>query len=281
MLHLEHFHTKQSVEYMYSAFGICDTITKPLFTVNSLGLSYRTVNYWDKNNLLLSERKSEKAWRKFSFIDFIWINMIQDLRDFGFSTKTIHKIKALCTEPVPERILKTISLKEHIVQPASWSPTFLTNIMAELVRSRNHISIIYNTEGEIYVHFLGKENQGITHSISYLNYVCFSLSEIYLRFLQKTDTATIKKLKIFPEDFIRVTDELKQGVIESISFLYAGNESEISQEYYGDESEFIRDCLRLLTTTNYDNYRVTYSKSSEGHNYNSSNINSNTNLAIS
>lgn len=281
MLHLEHFHTKQSVEYMYSTFGICDTITKPLFTVNNLGLSYRTVNYWDKNNLLLSERKSEKAWRKFSFIDFIWINMIQDLRDFGFSTKTIHKIKALCTQPVPKSVMNTIRLKEHLVQPQSWSPTFLTNIIAELVRSRNHISIIYNTEGEIYVHFLGKENNGMIHSTSYLNYVCFSLSEIYLRFLQKTDIETIKRLKIFPDEFIRVIGELKQNIIESISFSYTGNESEISQEYYGSNEEFIRDCLRLLTTTGYNDYKVTYSNGAKSRTLKGSNISTTTNLAVS
>lgn len=246
---------------MYSTFGIGETINKPQLTVNDLGLSYRTINYWDNNNLLLGTRKNDKGWRKFSFIDFIWINIVQSLREFGFSADAIHKIKALCIQPVPEEVLKTVNRKERLLQPKGRKPSFLTNVAAELITSRSHLSLLYNKEGHLYVLYLNAPLNNSLHTAQlnpYLNYICLSLSEIYLRFLQTIDISIIEKLKIFPESLIKVTGELRNNIIKSIVFNYKLEQVVISQEHYIYEHEFARDCLRLLTTTVFNDYEIIY-----------------------
>jgi len=245
---------------MYATFGICDTIYQPQLTVNDLNISYRTVNYWDKSQLLLSQRKTEKSWRKFSFIDYLWINIVQNLREFGFATETIQKIKDLLTSPVPNDVLKTITRKEHLVQPKDRNPSFLTNIAAELVSARDHISILYKTDGTLYVLYLNTPINGSTgmHITPYINYVCLSLSEIYLKFLQSINIRIIEKLKIIPEPLVKTAEALRSNALRSITFHYNEQQVTLSQEDYFEEEDFVRDCLRLLTTTAYSSYETNY-----------------------
>ena len=63
------------------------------YTVGDTDLSYRVINHWDKNNLLPDGVKSTKGWRKFSFIELVWLKLVTHLRNFGFSLKKISEIK--------------------------------------------------------------------------------------------------------------------------------------------------------------------------------------------
>jgi DNA-binding transcriptional MerR regulator len=63
-------------------------------TVNKgAGKEYRLINHWDKEGLIPSRRDSNKQWRKFSIMDMIWLDIIEDLRAFGFSIENIRKVK--------------------------------------------------------------------------------------------------------------------------------------------------------------------------------------------
>jgi DNA-binding transcriptional MerR regulator len=55
--------------------------------------SYRIINHWEENKLINSERKSEKGWRRYSFMDVAWIKIMKELRSFGYSLEQIHLVK--------------------------------------------------------------------------------------------------------------------------------------------------------------------------------------------
>jgi DNA-binding transcriptional MerR regulator len=60
-------------------------------------ITYRTINYWDEKGYLLLERdENDKEWRKLSFTDYIWIRMLDDLRQMGIAVEGI--VKALFRE---------------------------------------------------------------------------------------------------------------------------------------------------------------------------------------
>jgi DNA-binding transcriptional MerR regulator len=60
-------------------------------------ITYRTINYWDEKGYLLFERdENDKDWRKLSFTDYIWIRMLDDLRQMGVSVEWV--VKALFQE---------------------------------------------------------------------------------------------------------------------------------------------------------------------------------------
>lgn len=75
-----------------------DVLNKPLFTLQDSQLiirklTYRKINDWDAKDLISYSRDKETSgWRKFSILDVIRLNIVSDLRDYGFPTE---KIKAI------------------------------------------------------------------------------------------------------------------------------------------------------------------------------------------
>jgi DNA-binding transcriptional MerR regulator len=58
------------------------------------GPQYRVINYWDEQGILpKSSRDGEDQWRKFTYIEAVWIRVIMRLREFGLPISKILKIK--------------------------------------------------------------------------------------------------------------------------------------------------------------------------------------------
>lgn len=63
------------------------------FTVKDLTeldskITYRTINHWDEKGYLLAQ-KDEEGWRKFCFADYVWILLLDELREFDIAVKNI------------------------------------------------------------------------------------------------------------------------------------------------------------------------------------------------
>lgn len=71
-----------------------------LFDVKDTGVSYRTINHWDKQDLLVSRRTDESKWRKFSFDEFIWLKILEQFRGIGISIPLLQKVKAEIFEEI-------------------------------------------------------------------------------------------------------------------------------------------------------------------------------------
>jgi DNA-binding transcriptional MerR regulator len=71
---------------------------KPRFTVKGSrkfveGITYRKVNDWDDKGLVSGTREgTESGWRKFSIAEIVQLNVVSDLRKFGFPTDKIKRI---------------------------------------------------------------------------------------------------------------------------------------------------------------------------------------------
>lgn len=57
-------------------------------------ITYRKINAWDKIGLLPCSRARVSGWRSFSFTDIVKIQIISDLRSFGFDTEAIKTVLA-------------------------------------------------------------------------------------------------------------------------------------------------------------------------------------------
>ena len=79
---------------MKDAQNLSRALNQKIGTVNKgAGKEYRLVNHWDSEGLIPPGRDSNKQWRKFSIMDMIWLDIIEDLRTFGFSIENIRKVK--------------------------------------------------------------------------------------------------------------------------------------------------------------------------------------------
>ena len=93
---------KDTVENIFNVFGICNGVFEPQLTASDLGISYRTINNWEANDLMLSERINKSGWRKFTFVDYVWLNIVLELRNLGFPLPKILKLKDFLNEAIDD-----------------------------------------------------------------------------------------------------------------------------------------------------------------------------------
>lgn len=58
------------------------------FAVGGTGVAYRVINHWEQKKLL-PKRDEDEGWRKFSFIELVWLKVISRLRKLGFPIEQI------------------------------------------------------------------------------------------------------------------------------------------------------------------------------------------------
>jgi len=55
--------------------------------------SARVLNHWEKEGVLNDQREGGRGWRKYSPMDRIWIQLVQQLRAFGYPLSKIKVLK--------------------------------------------------------------------------------------------------------------------------------------------------------------------------------------------
>lgn len=50
--------------------------------------TYRVLNHWEALGII-DQRPEGKGWRKYAFLDFVWLDIIQHLRSFGYPNEKI------------------------------------------------------------------------------------------------------------------------------------------------------------------------------------------------
>ena len=68
---------------------LIDKILERRYTNAEIGETYRTINSWDSAGLLLLNEDRDSKWRRFNLVDFVWILIIRELRNIGFSIDKI------------------------------------------------------------------------------------------------------------------------------------------------------------------------------------------------
>ena len=97
-LELEQFIDTRSFESMGK---LVETISEEKLSAKTLGISYRTICHWDEKGLIRFKRKTPESKRKYSFVDYIWIKVVDELRSFGVEIPIIQKIAQDIYSPIP------------------------------------------------------------------------------------------------------------------------------------------------------------------------------------
>lgn len=67
-------------------------VNQPRYTVRDTGATYRIINHWASQGLLPERREKDSAgWRKLSIKDLLWLEIVKELREFGFPIEKIKK----------------------------------------------------------------------------------------------------------------------------------------------------------------------------------------------
>jgi len=67
-------------------------INRKVYTVSDTLLSYRQINSLGTDSLLSEDRENEKGWRKFSFKELIYLQIITELKKFGLKHEQLKEL---------------------------------------------------------------------------------------------------------------------------------------------------------------------------------------------
>lgn len=74
-------------------YGIASSNLKKVYTVADSPLSYRQINELSKTNVLKNDRLTDRGWRKFSFIELVFLNLLAELKGYGVRHSQLAQLK--------------------------------------------------------------------------------------------------------------------------------------------------------------------------------------------
>jgi MerR HTH family regulatory protein len=136
-----------------------DLIHNKQFSVSATGETYRTINFWESSGLIDNNREESSEWRKFTFLDIVWIMVIKELTDFGYPIK------------------KTQIVKENLCHSVEGEISLLVEYLYSFQLKSYKVLIVYN-DGTVELNFPSK----IT-STTGKSYLCINVFNRLLNFV--------------------------------------------------------------------------------------------------
>jgi hypothetical protein len=221
-----------------------EKLTKPIFLLKDVGIQYRTVLHWDQQGLLEHSRE-ESEWRRYDYIQYVWIKIINDLRTFGVPIPIIEKAKAeilskinlkwlfelfslnrdqldkLPNDDSKTDLLAFLESKEYESIGDNLSVSFLELMIVETLTTKVPVSLNIFSNGFILPLFESKldvfEPSDI-RKLTYETHVKISISNILNNFLSDTkDSFLIPQLQILADNEKRLLEIIHSGEYETVT----------------------------------------------------------------
>jgi DNA-binding transcriptional MerR regulator len=228
------------------AIELSGKLTERVFHLKQLELKQREVNHWDSYGLIDLPRETNGEWRKFSFLDYIWLHLIKELRSMGVPLEIINKAKEnvfdeLSMEYVMQLFEDNImeiekssdeSYKQWVkialvnyntnkeAFPKSTGISFLLITISYMISSREPISLIVFQDGYS-MHW--DENRrkhypsDLTERLLNETYISVPITNILKRFLtSEKSTFILPKLNILEENELQLLELISSGKYKTI-----------------------------------------------------------------
>ena len=242
---IDEFFDIQSIEKTAQLY---EKLIEDRFYVSNTGISYRTINHWNEKGLIRCNRKNEGGDRRFSFADFVWIKIVNELRSFGVSIPTIKKItdeiythlpiqkifeninsnleslKNLCGQDNDE-FLEFLKNKDYEnVEFTDIKITYLHLLIADAISGREPMSIIVIKGGEWFPFNPNKENiysEEVINKRKFSSHISICLLDIIFQFFKsETVIRFMKDFKLISPLEQKMLDELESDSFNKVSVFY-------------------------------------------------------------
>lgn len=209
-------------------------------------ITYRTINYWDEKGYLLFERGgNDKEWRKLSFSDYIWIRMLDELRQMGIAVEGI--VKVLFRElGIREQEVMEMPNEEHEKLNALPFEQLLPRIDKSLVSTRfcillvnivsfkTQLAIRIFKDGEYSERYSNPQWHGIVieemetqaaekRKLDALRtFISISLSDLIADFIETKDLNNISDLSLLSTEETELLKHVRNKDLKEITVTLAG-----------------------------------------------------------
>jgi DNA-binding transcriptional MerR regulator len=260
-------------------------------TVSETGINYRMINHWDHMNIIRFGRKGREGNRKFSFVDFIWIKVVNELRAFGVKLPVIKKIAGEIYEPIPvKEIMRGFARhteildgfhgkdKEEFMQfiqsgeyeTADFSGVdmelnYMQILMIEAIGTGNLVSLIVFDDGQWFPYIKSQEMhypQELIAKKEMRSQVRISITDIVYRFITNESLAEYRqKFKLFNEMETSLIDQVKKGNFKKINILFKSNKRQAVE--IKKSKRALTELVNLIREKDYLEFVLTDKKDNE------------------
>jgi DNA-binding transcriptional MerR regulator len=204
----------------------------PRFTIGEIGITHRWITHWDKEGLI-DNRREGVDWRRFSFVEYIWLRIIARLRDFNMPLSSIKQVKKFLFKGWNNEEIKELAesfilqIKQEIipVPPGYTNENFEKNITRDFAKNKS-IFPYFNSLFQILFsmlitkkpYCLAITDKGVCRQLIFEDEATIEASiNAILKDIVENDFTIINIYRILEEFFDN--EKIKEDVIEKVAFL--------------------------------------------------------------
>ncbi len=255
-------------------------LNEPRFAVKDFEVQPQYINHWRKQGLFFSDETS-RGKTPFSFIDYVWILIIEQLKDVGIRFEMIRQVKdrmmglpiwAVDIDGMIDRViiekpevyakkpgLDELEKKRKFLKKQAKLQTYFSHLVTSSIHNKKHLSFWINSNADV-IHVTDKELKGILENERYYDffqhfYISISITEIIRDFIET------KKLHLAADilDIISEEERLVLKMIEENSLIELIIDSE------GDKIDLLKEegsdvkarFLEIITSQGYKDITFT------------------------
>ena len=250
-------------------------LCKPIFLLKDVGVLYRTVLHWDQQGLLEHSRE-ESEWRRYDYVQFVWIKIINDLRTFGVPIPVIQNVKKeiltkinlkwlfelielnsekfnIASDSSDQNELSLFrNLREYEKMDDTLSVSFLELMIVETLTSKVPASLIIFADGYILPLYenQSKLSESDKQKLIYETHVKVSISNILKTFLSDSkDSFLLPQLSILQDNERKLLEIIHSGEYETLTINFKNKEMRSIEMI--KEQNVKRKIVDILQDSNY------------------------------
>ena len=289
-LRLEEFIDTKNLNKIADLFEL---LNQRELSVKNLGVHPRVITSWDAEKIVRLTRNGEAGKRKFSFVDFVWVKIVNDLRSFGIKLAVIQKIADEIYNPLPvKEVFDLASNHVDVLDGLQGESTqgfidfiksgeykkvdydslikdynfnYIQVLVVQAIISRNAVSIIVFKDNEWFPYIKDNEHlypKELLHKKEFSSQVRVNITELLFTFITEDFLAKyLNGLTLFTPQEKKLISYVKEGNYKKIVVLFK-SKKQVPLEVVKSKKA-LREILEVLRENDYREFIVIDKKNKE------------------
>lgn len=263
-------------------------LIEPRFAVKDFDVQPQYINHWRKQDLFF-EGGETKGRKLFSFVDYVWIRMIEKMKDIGlrfeiirivrdnFEAKsewprTEHNYDGIIEKAreneVSEKQIAELEEKKNTLIYLENLQTYFSRYLTGAIVYRNELSFLINLKGEVF-HVVNESIEDLHRNQKFIDsfqsfYISISVTEIIREFIEGDKrTIATKDMKVISIEEENVLRQLEEGELVKLIIEIEGALIDLLEDNSDKNEETAMDIkykyLKVITSKPYD--KITFQNS--------------------
>lgn len=277
---------------------LIEHIGQERFTAKSLGISYRVICDWSHKKLIRFGKVSDNSRRRYSFIDYIWVKVLIELRTFGVEVALLQKIATEVYATLPtQEIFALLSQQQAFIsdvgkiyssnlkldnseKEAFWEfikrkdylksdffaieqkVNFLYLIIADIIATKKAVSIIIFKDGD-WLPYIEENKElysdDILYKLKFESHLSVSITNLIFGFmLEEYNNEFGAAIQLLTKSELMVLDYINKGNYKTITVFYKSKKTSPLELHKG--KLVLKQLMKIFQSKTYKEFIVTNKK---------------------